>query len=520
MSIKLIFLECLVIISTSLWATDAGEFRGETKAKIEILQKQNDELKTKIAEIEKNNINIEVIKNSIIDQDKRIQDLSLYVSITATIIAILTLIAGVGGVAFPYVMYKQNTKAQESAKKDIESWKEKTKLEFNNELESFKNHAQDAKNKINTSVEEVKKSEEEMKNLQNILLDKQVSPLNESNNDSSLSKMAKIMREKPQVDYSYKDWQTLAFDAYQQNKYEDALFYWRKILEVNEILPFAEALTLLNIAVVLNKLNRKEEELRFHDELIQKFQGTPDEAIQEIIARSTLLKGITLRQLDRNEEALVTFDTLIRTFINSQNDKIKESIAIAQGAKGTLFLKLNEYQKAIEAFNELILQFNNTQNNVILERKANAFIGKGISLRNLNTKATIEEAIEVYSELVNTFKYTQNNFIKEQIAQAFVYRLKAQLLINKIVDEKLDDTILSILSNNQKYQIRFMVLQVLKDALTFDQTERIKQLKNEISSIDFEGDWSWDELDYWANYLDNIEAKARVLATIEQFKNW
>jgi hypothetical protein len=127
MSIKLIFLGCLVSISTSLWAIDDGEFRGETKAKIEILQKQNDELKTKIVTLEKDSQSVEEFKNSITDQDKRIQDLSFYTSLIATLIAILTLIVGAVGVAFPYLMFRQNSKSQEEAKKDIELWKIKTK---------------------------------------------------------------------------------------------------------------------------------------------------------------------------------------------------------------------------------------------------------------------------------------------------------------------------------------------------------------------------------------------------------
>lgn len=54
MSIKLIFLGCLVSISTSLWAIDDGEFRGETKAKIEILQKQKLLHLKKIVRVSKN----------------------------------------------------------------------------------------------------------------------------------------------------------------------------------------------------------------------------------------------------------------------------------------------------------------------------------------------------------------------------------------------------------------------------------------------------------------------------------
>ena len=446
MNVKLFFLGCLVIFSASLWAVDEGEFRGETKAKIEILQKQNNQTNSKIDSLEKD---IRDEYKTVTDrQNERIGDIESHFNIFLTILGILAALAS-------YMTFKRS---KEMALNEVQEWLEKNgnsikteMTKFETELEAFKKQAKEATEQHNNYLTQSKEKIEELEKsmLQEDMGTSQKNELTPDN--SSLNQAIKHILSKPQNIYNFDDWNTLAFHSYQQNKFEDALFYWRKILEINEILPSVEARTLLNIAAVLNKLNRKEESLHFHDELIKKFQATTDEVIQELIARSILVKGIILGQLDRNEELLVTFDTLISTFINSQNDKIKEFIAIAQGSKGTLFLKLNKYEKAIEAFNELILQVNDTQTNVILERKAYAFIGKGIALGYFNK----QEAINVYTEFINIFKYTENTIIKEKIAQACFYRLRIQLLIKQISDEKLDETTLSILTNNQKYKISY-----------------------------------------------------------------
>jgi hypothetical protein len=63
------------------------------------------------------------------------------------------------------------------------------------------------------------------------------------------------------------------------------------------------------------------------------------------------------------------------------------------------------------------------------------------------------------------------------------------------------------------------MLTSVHDALVQEQSENISTLKKEFEGIEF-GEWGWTELNEWANNLEDTEAKVRVLATIEQFKNW
>lgn len=559
MKIKLIILGCLVAISTSLWATDAGEFRGETKAKIEILQKQNDELTTKIDEIEKNNVNIETFKTSIVDQDKRIQDLSFYTSLIATIIAILTLIVGAVGVAFPYLMFRQNSKSQEEAKKDIETWKEKTKFEFDKELEMLKDHAENTKTKMNISLQEIKEAESKMKNIQNGLQNEQPIIETDQQENDSLSKVIKNVLEKPQIDYTFNDWNMLAFDAYNRDKKEDALYYWRKAIEVNEIILQRKAETLFNISIVLNQLGRKEEIILQYNDMIKEFNETQDDVIQTIIAKVFFNKGVTLGGLNKYEEAISVYDELINQFQNIKNEKINELIVKALFNKGIMLGKLygkedeiaiyelifqkfkgskneeilqivgtallnngiilgekEEYEKSIRTFNLILEEFNTIKNEKLLTIIAQALINKGLILGRLNKG---NEAISIYEFVIQKFQETQNENIKNQIINAYINRTEMKLILGQDVSEIEDNSALLFLNDYQEDKLKYLMIKTIRNALIFDQTKQYEELKKQFYDTELRG-WEWKELDDWASRIEDINIKGRVLSTIEQFKNW
>lgn len=554
MKINLVFLGCLVAISTSLWASDEGEFRGETKAKIEILQKQSDQANTKIDSLEKD---IRDEYKTVTDrQNERINDLQNSFN---TFLALLSTIIAIGGVGFPYMMYRQNTKAQEAAKKDIEAWKEKTKLEFDKELDILKDHAENTKTKMNISLQEIKEAESKIKNIENGLQNEQPITKNNQKENESLSKVVKNVLEKPQIDYTFNDWNILAFNAYNQDKKEDALYYWRKAKEINEITLQQRTETLFNISIVLNQLGRKEEILLQYNNMIQELSEAQDEAIQTIIAKVYFNKGVTLGELNKHEEAISVYDEFINKFQNITNEKINELIAKALFNKGiilgNLYGKEDEiaiydliFQKFKESKNEEILQivgsallnngiilgekekheesirifdlilekFNTLNNEKLLTIIAQALINKGLILGRINKG---NEAISIYEFVIQKFQETQNANIKNQIINAYINRSEMKLIVGQDVSEIEDNSALLFLNNYQEDKLKYLMIKTIRNALHFDQTKQYKELKKQFYDTELRG-WEWKELDNWANNLGNTEAKTRVLDTIKQFKNW
>lgn len=431
MSIKLIFLGCLVSISTSLWAIDDGEFRGETKAKIEILQKQNDEIKTKIVTLEKDSQSVEEFKNSITDQDKRIQDLSFYTSLIATLIAILTLIVGAVGVAFPYLMFRQNSKSQEEAKKDIELWKIKTKSEFDAELENFKkikeeksleikNHTEEAKRKIDGKVQEISNiSVEELKQsgIQISIED-----------EKEIRKESQIIADEAEKENDVDGFITSAKLSFSIQNYGDALRNIEKALGVTKNDTETAQLLFLK-GIVLDKLNKIEDEIMIYDELVKRFNTNREDIIQIQLANALFNKGIKLTDMNRDKEAINAYTEVINRFIESKNAILQERVADSLINKGIRFGIMNRNDEAINVFDILLSHFDNDSTESILSKIAICLLNKGYALGNLNR---YNEAILLYDELFNRFENSTNELIQEQVSTALYNKA---VLLSKVDDD-------------------------------------------------------------------------------------
>ena len=286
----LLFVSLLTL--TSLFAdtsTTDAEFRGEAKAKITFLEKQNVEIKIKLDSLEDKQKSVEEYKNIIDRQDKRVEDVNSKMSVAGVIVAFLAIIIGIGGVVFPIVLFRQNTKIQEQAKSDIVLWKEKTKKEFDEELEKFKQHANTKTEEITQEAENVHKIREKIEQ------------------SSDISKLGNDISSEEQELASYES-QKLATKAKKTSS-------WKDYITSAKLSFFAK-----NYGDALRSINEALHELK-------KIENT--EAIKEQIVKALVNKGVTLGQLDKSEEAIKVYDELFHTFKDTSNEAIKEQIANA-----------------------------------------------------------------------------------------------------------------------------------------------------------------------------------------------
>jgi|GEM_PF-2018319 hypothetical protein len=564
---SLLFVSLLTLISlfADTSSTDA-EFRGEAKAKITFLEKQNNELKIKLDSLEDKQKSVEEYQNIIDRQDKRIEDVNTKMSVAGAIVSFLAIIIGIGGVVFPIVLFRQNMKIQEQAKNDIELWKEKTKKEFDEELEKFKKHA-------NAKTEEITKDAENAHQLLEIIENSHdVSQLN--NNISSeeqelASNESQKLATKAKKTSSWKDYITsakLSFFAKnygdalrsinealhelskivkdenteefvkeqlaqalflkgitfgEMNKNEEEIKVYEELLHTfketkNETIREQMARALFNKGFSLGQMNQNEEATKAYDELLHTFRETTNEAIKELIAKAFFNKGFSLGQMNQNEEEIKVYDELLHTFIETTNEAIKELIAKVLGNKGFRLGQMNQNEEAIKAYDELLRSFKETNNDAIKELMAKVQVNKGFILGQMNKS---EEAIKVYDELLHTFKETTNEAIKEQMANALLNIFEYLLINNKEWSDENMRLFKEYTKNNQQLLLQFEMLQIVKNVLQKEQTYRREQLKQEFSDTNV-GNWGWKELKTWAEKLEDAEAKKRVQQTIEAFENW
>jgi len=588
MRIKLFLLGCLVAISTSSWATDEGEFRGETKAKIEILQKQNDQINSKINSLEKD---IRDEYKTVTDrQNERIEDIESHFNIFLTILGILAALAS-------YMTFKRS---KEMALSEVKEWLEKNgasikteMTKFETELETFKKQAKEATDQHNHYLTQ---SKEKIDEIQKSMLQEDMSTSQKNAlipDNSSLDQAINHILSKPQNIYNFDDWNTLAFHSYQQNKYEDALYYWRKVIETNNTPPEAKVQTLFNIAITLKILNRNEEEITTYTDLITLFKQTNNPIIKEQVAKALFNLGVRLGQLNKIEQEIETYDQLFQEYSNEENSVYQELIIKALINKAVRLGQLNRHEEEVAIYNDFLEKYSNDPNDVMQINVAKILVLKGIHLSNLeqyseaikvydellqkhykadNESIQIQivnallkkgnclqklnkydEAISLYDDLIQKFDIEKNDIIREKVVDAFFQKglvfgklksyqnaidayknaiklqpknltaytnlLEIQLIFFGKLDLNTVEELHELCENEKETLLKFNMLKIIQNSLEKEQFNEISTLREEFSSTNF-GGWGWEELDNWANSLDDTDVRERVIATIEQFKNW
>lgn len=557
MSIKLFFLGCLIVFSTSLLGSDAGEFRGETKAKIEILQKQSDQTTTKIDSLEKDiRDEYKIVTDR---QNERIGDIENHFNIFLAILGIFAAIAG-------YITFK---KSKELALTEVKDWLEKNgdsikteMAKFEAELEVLKKQAKDATDEHNKKlIATSQEAENELQKLQQTIQDgkEKTHEIKKTDNDNALSTIAQLLREKPQSAYTFEDWNKLAFDSYKRNQKDDALFYWRNAVKMTNEVSIQKTQILFNIGITLSQLNRSKEAIAVYDELISELQETQNEALQKKKVNAIFNKAVELSNLNRSDEEIVTYDELINEVQGTQNIDLQIFKAKAMHNKAATFSHLNRIDDAITTYDKLIHELQGTQIEALQEQKIKAENNKGITLgknnhfedallifdtiinelettsvealQNQRVKALLnkgvllgknnhfKDAIKLFDEIIYKFKETQNETIQELKAAAFLNRFEMQIISGLESEEKIDENINQCFNDNKQNELQFNMLSTVKNALTSDQNFRFNELKKEFKDIGL-GEWHWEELDKWADTIEDAEIKSRVIATIKQFKNW
>jgi tetratricopeptide (TPR) repeat protein len=103
------------------------------------------------------------------------------------------------------------------------------------------------------------------------------------------------------------------------------------------------ASAMLNKAITLGypypSQQQIEEEIQTYDRLIQRFGQAPEPALQELVAKALLDKGITLSQLNRPEEAIQTNEALLARFGQSPEPAFQELVAGALNGVGVQILR-------------------------------------------------------------------------------------------------------------------------------------------------------------------------------------
>jgi tetratricopeptide (TPR) repeat protein len=341
----------------------------------EIVQKDLDNLKSRI----------DALDSRINDQNNRVGDIGQSVERTALIIGILgtlvTVILAFGGLIGYFSVAK---KAVEEAQTASKKWFDDHHEELVKQIRDLEKATEQAHQKIDNSVNDVQQHsdaasatiERMQKNLNTP--DEQARPISDSEQDN-LRQSVEQIRGKPEASYSFEDWNTRAFEAYNSKQYEDAALYWKHASSTPHAGAKNTAQALFNRGISLSLLNRHDEACTTYKQLIETFSLDSAPIIRVIVASAMSNMGITLGRMQKPVEAIAIDEKLIATYSSDTNPAIREQVANAYNGKG--FVRLMEAKKAWNNKDQALSLLHEAQADLLasLELHANS----GIALGNL-----------------------------------------------------------------------------------------------------------------------------------------
>ena len=374
--IALLLVTLLFSVALGLNAESAPD-DASNRIKQELLDTQNaltsvkiEALKERLVQGDRNLIvRLDAQDSLLSQQNNRISDINMFVTGFGAIAAVLGVVAAVMAlVGFYNVKSRASADAQVAARE----WFDKHQSQLDEQTQAFQSKIEeqliDFQTHIDQSSEQfsehmAKEQEnaghqvkEVIKKLQGDVTaskERHHSLLTEME-ESILSDASKATQDKPENSYTFDDWNTKAFAADQKQDYQEALVYWRKALDLDDISDIQSARTIFNISRTLEDLNNPEASLASYDDLLHRYGESEQSMIREVCANALFNKGLLLgEKLNNSEAEIASYDELLNRYGGLEYSKIREHCAGALGNKIVVLGRLGKLSAAISCFEDL-----------------------------------------------------------------------------------------------------------------------------------------------------------------------
>lgn len=175
------------------------------------------------------------------------------------------------------------------------------------------------------------------------------------------------------------------------------------------------ALALMNKAYIAGLRNRPEEELGIYNDVLERFQQSPDPELTETLARALLYKGITLGQLGHRDQEINSYAEVLRSFGSRTEPPLLEIISVALVNQGVALAAAQRLEEAARVFDQAEKQFGSAPKSDIRERIAGALLNHAVGISKLGNG---NREIEIYDEIVRRFAESEEQTIREIVAKA------------------------------------------------------------------------------------------------------
>ena len=274
-------------------------------------------------------------------------------------------------------------------------------------IDEVARQSRDAQEAINNLQEQLQKQDNR--------LSEQAQPTIPTDQAKALQQSAEQLKEKPEADYSFEDWNTRAFDAYFAKQYDDAALYWKNASDSPNAVAIDKARALLNRADALYWLKRYDEIIITCKQLIDTYSSDNTPAIHEQVAKAMVKMGFALRQMEKPDEAIATYKKVIDTYSSDNSPAIRKQVAWAMNNMGFALEKMGKTDEVIATYKKVIDTYSSDNTPAIREQVAKAMYNMGVALGKMGKS---DEKIDTYKKVIGTYSSDSSPAIREQVATA------------------------------------------------------------------------------------------------------
>ncbi|WP_306603395.1 tetratricopeptide repeat protein [Azonexus sp.] len=419
---------------------------------------------------------LDAIDKRIDDQVNRVSDIGnavdRFTAISGWISILITVLLASGGLVGYFSVV---AKAKREAKETASNWFAENEKELRAKIDSLHSHARD---NINHSVQSVQDSATEaqavIERTQKTigLMQSDTSPNPDNDKDTkTLLRRTDELKDIPENNYSFDDWNTRAFAAYKAGKLEEATLYWEKATKVPTASLVNSAQAIFNQAFTLGQMGKTEEEIVLYDQLIDTYADDNTPALREQVAKAMGNKAVLLGEMEKNEEAIALCDQLIATYADDKTPALRNLVAQARFNKAVTLGKMEKNEEEIALYDQLIATYADDKTPALRNLVAQAMSNKAVTLGKMEKN---EEAIALYNQLIATYADDKTPALRNLVAQAMFNKAVTLGKMEKNEEEiALYDQLIATYADDKTPALRELVAKAISNkAVTLGKMEK------------------------------------------------
>ena len=254
----------------------------------------------------------------------------------------------------------------------------------------------------------------------------------------------KILREKPESQYSHKDWSVRAFAAYAEKKPALAAEYFGRAAQAaaqtRDATPKEAARYTLNRGTLLEEIGEPQKAIEAFDEVIRRFKGASDPELREAVANAMFNKAGSLAAERRYEEAIQVYDEMIERYTEPE---MRSRVTAAMINEAGVLAKLGRTEAALKFADELFTRYKDVEDPATQLQLISALINKGETLGN---SGEWKMALSVFDEILARCKDSPNPLIGSMLVQVLMDKA---VTLGRLGQRSQAETILTALISKQ-----------------------------------------------------------------------